>query len=582
VPKVKLIRQRGSHSWGNKTFDAGKVYDVDDMTANYLVVQEKIAIEVTDDSTASEIYRPPSLKADDTKLQIALIRVGGIGDSLELAALATAVKREYPHSITSLYIRDQPGRDIIVNNPSVDRVIITGNIVWKDLVSKVLTKNYDIVYDSCYMTKAFYKNKTLYGERQKECDKAFEPYKEFRDNFPMKCNKMAKKFKGNNSNLALQTACLEGSHDDLFIHLTEADFKMVPLLGGDKYVTVHNGADIARQTKCWDINHWHKVAAHLIAEGYKIVQLGKPFESAIEGAIDMRDKTSLTEASALISKATFHIDTEGGLAHIARAVRTRSVILFGPTPMSFFGYKENVNIVTPIECVDCWWTSSHWWQECPKGYPLPPKCMQAITPEMVIDGIKKIEKMKRMAPRKVEEKKVDMTDGNEKFAIDLVLNEAHYRAEPWQLERVETMMSEVEGYNKVLEVGAGDGYCTKVLAKRGHDVIATEISQIRLERMRKDGIRCEYADVCNLPFPNDSFDAVIAGEIIEHMDDMWKAWKEIERVCKPNGKIVISIPIHPDHDSFPLHRWAIRHHEILRNGHKDMLVFAMKRINREK
>ena len=43
----------------------------------------------------------------------------------------------------------------------------------------------------------------------------------------------------------------------------------------------------------------------------------------------------------------------------------------------------------------------------------------------------------------------------------------------------------------------------------------------------------------NLPYPDSSFDIVMAGNVVHLLDEPLKALAELERVCKPSGKIII-------------------------------------------
>jgi SAM-dependent methyltransferase len=54
------------------------------------------------------------------------------------------------------------------------------------------------------------------------------------------------------------------------------------------------------------------------------------------------------------------------------------------------------------------------------------------------------------------------------------------------------------------------------------------------------GIRCE--DLENMTFPDDSFDLFITQDVFEHVMDPEKAFKEINRVLKPGGSHVFTIP----------------------------------------
>jgi len=585
MPKIRLKNKTGSYGCGDRNFEAGKEYNVDYNLAYYLVHTAKVAEEVTplsplplpdklDKDTAESIA--PVLHAPEGYLKIAAIRLGGIGDSLILAGLATAIKRKYPKSFITLYIRDKSGADIISGHPDVNRVVQVGNKVWATFVERsILTKDYDIVYDNRYMTKVYYKDHKAFAKDKQITDDIFKQYQDLYDTFPYTNNEIPKTFKLNEYDLMLLSANLVGSPDDMFINMKDRDYDMLALLEGDNYITIHNGADVSRQTKCWSAEHWTKLVSKLKKDGIKVIQLGASCEEPIEGAINMAGRSTIKQTAAFLARAKLHIDSEGGLVHIARAMATRSVVLFGPTSRLFFEYECNVNVEPTTDCKDCWWTTDMWWRECPKGKPYPVPCMNSITPDIVYKAIQKALKQKPMEkiPR------YDKSDVNEKFALELVLDEKHYKASPWQYDRIETMMSRVKGQT-VLEVGAGDGYCVEVLQKRGYTVTATEVSKIRIERMKKKGIRAQYADVRKLPFPDNSFDTVMCGEVLEHIPSMAEGLKELERVCKPDGRIVVSLPVGDDYQKLKMHLWGIRHHSILRQGALDLIVMEFEQINR--
>ncbi len=50
------------------------------------------------------------------------------------------------------------------------------------------------------------------------------------------------------------------------------------------------------------------------------------------------------------------------------------------------------------------------------------------------------------------------------------------------------------------------------------------------------------ADICNLPFEDDSFDVILCNHVLEHIPDDAKAMKELYRVMKPNGWGIFQVP----------------------------------------
>ena len=54
------------------------------------------------------------------------------------------------------------------------------------------------------------------------------------------------------------------------------------------------------------------------------------------------------------------------------------------------------------------------------------------------------------------------------------------------------------------------------------------------------------ANILDLPFPDESFDGVIAANVIHLLDDPYKALSELDRVCRPDGKLIIPTYVNKD------------------------------------
>jgi SAM-dependent methyltransferase len=93
---------------------------------------------------------------------------------------------------------------------------------------------------------------------------------------------------------------------------------------------------------------------------------------------------------------------------------------------------------------------------------------------------------------------------------------------------------------RVLDLSCGGGRTAAMLAKLGYQVIATEygVPPALAGDRRVGGVDLNAL----LPFRTASFDAVDLVEVIEHIENQPQLIREIARVLKPNGLVLISTP----------------------------------------
>lgn len=122
---------------------------------------------------------------------------------------------------------------------------------------------------------------------------------------------------------------------------------------------------------------------------------------------------------------------------------------------------------------------------------------------------------------------------------------AKYRLEshiPGCLDRLEV------GGRQVLEIGLGQGAESEQLIRRGArwtgvDVTETAVrrtgTRLALRELTYDGLH--RASVLDLPFADDSFDIVFSHGVLHHVPDIVRAQREIHRVLRPGGKLVVML-----------------------------------------
>lgn len=97
----------------------------------------------------------------------------------------------------------------------------------------------------------------------------------------------------------------------------------------------------------------------------------------------------------------------------------------------------------------------------------------------------------------------------------------------------------------VLDVGCGLGFFSRALRARGADVLACDIGEEVLRRVRTTvGCECVRADALALvdQFGVERFDVVLSSECIEHTPSPVRALQQMARVLKPGGRLAVSTP----------------------------------------
>ena len=112
--------------------------------------------------------------------------------------------------------------------------------------------------------------------------------------------------------------------------------------------------------------------------------------------------------------------------------------------------------------------------------------------------------------------------------------------------------------SRVLEIAAGTGVVTRALAAAlpaSVEIVATDLNEGMIEHAQSIGtmrpVHWQQADAMALPFPNDSFDAVVCQFGVMFFPDKAKAFAEVHRVLRPGGIFLFNVWDRIEENDFP-------------------------------
>lgn len=118
--------------------------------------------------------------------------------------------------------------------------------------------------------------------------------------------------------------------------------------------------------------------------------------------------------------------------------------------------------------------------------------------------------------------------------------EVYYLCEKWK----------EKGFKSLLDIGCGLGRNSLYLAKNSFELSGFDLSErsveLTLEKAKKQGIKLNkfvVADMLEFPFEDESFDALLAFNVISHTDleGFNKILSEIKRVLRPGGEVYFTV-----------------------------------------
>lgn len=322
-------------------------------------------------------------------MKILVIRLSSIGDIILTTPVLKAFKEKYPGTSIDFLVLDK-FKDSIEGVPYIDNVIVFNKEKNDGLhnmakFGKELKKNeYDYIFDlhSKIRSKVISKNigvKTFTYRKRSWWKTLLVKMRLIKYKVD---NTIVKNYFG-----AFKDFGIEYKGEDISFAFSEKDethkeYEGLPVMAP--------GA--SKNTKKWTKEGFGELA-NLIYEKYgkETVLIGGKEDEELCNEIDkisgghtinMAGKLSLKESGALLSRASFLVTNDSGPFHIARGVKCKTFVIFGPTSPEMFDFGNNTVLIDKnIKCSPC---SLHGDKECPKGHF---NCMRQITGKEVFETI---------------------------------------------------------------------------------------------------------------------------------------------------------------------------------------------------
>ena len=325
-------------------------------------------------------------------MRILVIRLSSIGDVVLTTPVLKEFKKKYPHSTVDFVVLKR-FKDSIEGSPYIDNLILFDKKKYKGLkgikefVETIKENKYDYVFDLHSKLRSvgicFFLGAKTYRYKKRALWKTLL--------VKMKLikykvdNTIIKNYFG-----AFEEMGISYKGEDLSFAFAEED--LVKVEEYNNFIALAPGA--SKKTKEWCVDGFGKLAK-LVHDKYgkNIILVGGPGDKGkcsrineISGGIciDLSGELSLKESGALLSKADYLVTNDSGPFHIARGVKTKSFVIFGPTDPGMFEYDEYGTLICMNEqCSPC---SLHGDKECPKGHF---NCMKKLKAEDVLEVIEK-------------------------------------------------------------------------------------------------------------------------------------------------------------------------------------------------
>lgn len=333
--------------------------------------------------------------------RILLVRLRSIGDTVLATPSAVALKRFLPHAEVDILVEDWVA-PLLSNHPYIDNVIVLegGGLMARTRAARELrSAKYDVVYNLHGGTTATFLTRATGAPHRV----GFKTYQYARLHNHQAPSPLLLWGQQKTHSVEQQLALLgwtgvpvtDRPRTELGVEPEAADVINQRLaasgLNDRKIALIHPSAAFA--TKQWAGDNFARVAEFVAERGFAPVAIAAPGETAVlnhllaEASIQIIsfDDLSLPEVTALASRSQVFIGNDSGIAHIAAAVGTPSVVIFGSSNVAHWRPWNRAAAEVVFEEMPCQPCHGYFCEKFPQ-----PECILRVPVPRVLAAIERV------------------------------------------------------------------------------------------------------------------------------------------------------------------------------------------------
>jgi len=342
---------------------------------------------------------PPRWNWNDVQ-RVLLIRLRSIGDTVLSTASAYALKRFLPTAEIDILVEDWVA-PVLSEHPFINRVISfeRGSLSARARVAhEIRSGHYDVVYNLHGGTTATFLTRAT-GSRHRVGYASYQYAQLHNHQAPSPLLLWGQqKTHSVEQQLALLgwTGVPVSDRPRTTLAVTAAaNVRIDEILSASgltdkKFALIHPAA--AFPTKQWAATNFAKVADYLTANGIAAVAIAGPSEGDVLNSLIRAAESpvvacavSLPEVSALASRASLFVGNDSGIAHIAAAVGTPSVVVFGSSNIAHWRPWNSAPAEVVFEEMPCQPCHGYFCEKFPE-----PECILRVPVDRVTSAIERV------------------------------------------------------------------------------------------------------------------------------------------------------------------------------------------------